>query len=251
MKMGYTISKIEGIKIKKRGGKNMYTDDRRWSPVTNEWVTKEQAEAERASGNRLKKHQRISKENSDLSRIKEKIMGRISEKYRVNRRAIYACSNMNRKLKQNPTDKASYRNMAEVSFQKTMSHKKLIEYFQFTVAALGDKALPPQFDITAFPDENSEAYYQAVINSYKGEIISAQGPTTMVNHDIEMLVTEGKIDEFRGESYDLFSGEDENDTLMVKQNAVNFQTDDAMKKKSEPSDSNITLALDSVDPSTA
>ena len=31
-------------------------DDRRQSPVTNEWVTKEQAEAEKASGRLLKCH---------------------------------------------------------------------------------------------------------------------------------------------------------------------------------------------------
>ena len=261
VKTGYTISKIEGIKITKRGGKNLYTDDRRWSPVTNEWVTKEQAEAERASGRPLKKHQRISKGNSDLSRIKEKIMGHISEKYRVNRRAIYARSNMNRKLKKNPTDKASYRNKAEASFQKTMSHKKLIEYFQFTVAALGDKALPPEFDCTAFPDENSEAYYHAVINSYKGEIISAQGSMTEVDDDNRGPVKEKEkeVDESRGESDDLFSDEGENDTLTDKQNAVvKFLTNDGMEKDSDSPDSNITLdtaqsfqhASDSVDLST-
>ena len=225
VKMGYTISKIEGIKITKRGGKNMYTDDRHRSPVTKEWVTKEQADAEEASGNRRKKHQRISKGNSDLSRIKEKIMGHISEKYRVNRRATYTRYNMNRKLKQNTTDKAAFRNKAEVSFQKTMSHKKLIEHFQFIVAALGDKALPPEFDCTAFPEENSEAYYEAVIKSYKGEIINAQGSTTMNNID-----------------------GDKKNTLMVKQKAVNFWTDDDMSE-SDSSD-NITLDSGAVDPST-
>ena len=103
VKTGYMISKLEGIQTTKRGGKNIYIDNRRCSPLTNDWVTKEQADVEEASGKRLKKHHRISKGNSDLCRIKEKIMYRISEKYRANRRATYARANMNKKLKQKET----------------------------------------------------------------------------------------------------------------------------------------------------
>ena len=202
VKTGYTISKLEGIQTTKRGGKNTYIDNRRRSPLTKEWVTKEQADAEEASGIRLKKHQRISKGYSDLSRIKEKIMYRISEKYRANRRATYARYNMNKKLKQS-TDKVTTRNKAEASFQKTMSHKKLIEYFQFTEAAMGDKALPPEFDCTLFPEENLDAYYQAVITSYMGKIINAQGSMIMPN------IVDVKNKNLKGD-----------------ENAVSFQPDD-------------------------
>ena len=57
-------------------------------------------------------------------------------------------------------------------FQKTDMHKKLIEHFKYTVAALGDKGLPPEFDCTEF-DENSEDYFNAVVQSYKGVLVQA------------------------------------------------------------------------------
>ena len=173
VKTGYTISKLEGIQTTKRGGKNMHIDNRRRSPLTNDWVTKEQADAEEASGKRLKKHHRISKGNSDLCRIKKKIMYHISEKYRANRRATYARANMNKKLKEKETPVP--RQKAEASFQKTITHKKLIEYFQYTVAAMGGKPLPCEFDCTRYPDEDSDAYYRAVIDTYTGIIITADG----------------------------------------------------------------------------
>ena len=62
-------------------------------------------------------------------------------------------------------------------------HKKLIDHFKFTVVALGDKGLPPEFDCSEFPDENSEAYFQAVTKSYKGEIIQPNSGDSHNNSD--------------------------------------------------------------------
>ena len=172
VKTGYAISKVEGIQVNIVGGRAKYKDDRCKSVITNQWITKEAADAEKASGN-FPYRKRISKGNSDLSRIREKIMQRISEKYRCNRRAVYARANLNKKLKKS-AEGQQRKVKTEPAFQKTAMHKKIIDYFKFTVAALGDKGLPPEFDCVNHEDENSQEYYEAVIKSYKGEIIQPE-----------------------------------------------------------------------------
>ena len=102
VKTGYAISKVEAIQVQRFGGRTKYKDDRRRSAISNEWISKEEADAEKASGIAINK-KRISKGNSDLSCIKEKIMHCISEKYRSNRREVYARANLNKNLGRIPT----------------------------------------------------------------------------------------------------------------------------------------------------
>ena len=106
------------------GGKTKYLDDRRRSVINNEWITKEEADAEKASGKYNIKRKRIGKGNSDLSRIKEKIMHRISEKYRTNRRAVYARANLNKRLRKDPNVGPIQKNKAEPAFQKNRNAQK-------------------------------------------------------------------------------------------------------------------------------